>query len=1442
MKNNSFRSIAALFLSLVLLGSLVTPVLAVTTTNTIYIENAEDLKALSKNCSLDTWSKSKTVVLKNNVSLEGIAFEPIPTFAGTFDGAGFTISGLSVTDSYSPSGLFAHTQEGAVIKNLHVSGSVTPGGEKALVGGIVGINGGSIIDCTFTGTVIGEKKVGGIAGHNALTGTVKRCTVMGEIIGENMTGGVVGENLGMITECENEAKVNTISVDPHISLDELNAALTVDITKLPTLDTATTTNDTGGIAGFSSGMVIGCKNTATIGYPHIGYNVGGIVGRSCGHLANNTNSGEIYGRKDVGGIVGQMEPFISLELSEDLLGDLEKELNELKVLVDNATYAADGSNGTISTRLDKIANLLGSATEKADALAGQVGQYGDQTITEINRGSEIIAETISQLSVMADKFPAVSEKISEGLKQLEAGLSAMSEASKFGTAALQDMGLASDDIVSAIQTARSGAEKIGNGLDALEQAITVKDKAAAQQALKDILDGLGELSAAVTNMSTAVDKIVTLFENAGWTEDAISGIKGLSTELDNLSDSVNTIYNAVSEIEKNIDVNWSQINEGAVQIIEALGYFSDASAKLEDAFALAESGATKIAQGIETMAAAVSAKDESAVTSALNDISKGFSELAAATQKGSAALSELSSALKNAGSLSEIFSQMDTISSAVSDLASAGSEAADALDKIASGIAVLSENIVIQPDKAGEGAGLVVDGFDDLSASIGKLRGANTELGATIDKLQEGLTNLKEAVDVKDEAAIRSALDEIHTATGEIITSAKNISSILSNMADTMEEARIWGEKVVSGCREMANAFTAFAGGLEKIQGGVDSLRSNVTLDFDSAQNGITQIREGTVLLAEASVKLEEAVEHTRDALEDMESASAEITKAMDSFASAFNSFNTAAGSVTDILYDIKNLMSYLNGVDPLQIEKPNEELRGTANALYADISEIETQLKYLNAEISSATSEMTSYIRAINEKFSGMMNTVTKMIYNVENGSEEEIFSDASEADIAAVTTGKTIGCENSGHVYGDINVGGITGIIGIEYEFDPEDDLSSGVSIARRKAYELKAIVQNCINSGMVVSKKDCVGAVCGKMDLGLIIGCEAYGTVKSETGNYVGGLAGLSAGTVRQSFAKCILSGNKYVGGVIGCGVSEAIVSASSNVKDCYTLILIEKGEQYIGAISGQNSGNYESNYFVSDTLAGINRISYSGKAEPISYDALSKIEGLPSRFRNFWLSFVAEGKTLYETTFEYGASFDDTVFPKIPQKEGSYAGWDKTELTDLRFDTVVSVVYTPFNTALRSEQTRNNGRAVFYVEGAFGTNDKLSATLQPTLSSGFELHFGEEASEQWMLTIPDDGQKEHTVRFLTPDGETSGHRVYLKVDGKWQKAKIEPLGSYITFTTQGTEIEIAVVSAVMSRTMIAVVAIVILLLITLVVILICKKARKIKTKSSKAHAEK
>ncbi len=62
-----------------------------------------------------------------------------------------------------------------------------------------------------------------------------------------------------------------------------------------------------------------CKNTGPVGYEHVGYNVGGIAGRQSGYLNGCTNQGVILGRKDVGGIAGQLEPEIFLRYGEDLL-------------------------------------------------------------------------------------------------------------------------------------------------------------------------------------------------------------------------------------------------------------------------------------------------------------------------------------------------------------------------------------------------------------------------------------------------------------------------------------------------------------------------------------------------------------------------------------------------------------------------------------------------------------------------------------------------------------------------------------------------------------------------------------------------------------------------------------------------------------------------------------------------------------------------------------------------------------------------------------------------------------------------------------------------------------------------------------------------------------------------------------------------------------------
>ena len=91
----------------------------------IHISSEDDLILLARNCTLDTWSQDKTVELDADVSLDGVNFAPIPSFGGTFNGNGHTISGLTISGKYSMAGLFAELQESAVVKNLNVPGTRT---------------------------------------------------------------------------------------------------------------------------------------------------------------------------------------------------------------------------------------------------------------------------------------------------------------------------------------------------------------------------------------------------------------------------------------------------------------------------------------------------------------------------------------------------------------------------------------------------------------------------------------------------------------------------------------------------------------------------------------------------------------------------------------------------------------------------------------------------------------------------------------------------------------------------------------------------------------------------------------------------------------------------------------------------------------------------------------------------------------------------------------------------------------------------------------------------------------------------------------------------------------------------------------------------------------------------------------------------------------------
>ena len=390
--------------------------------NTIRITSVEELQKLSDNCSYDAYSRDKTVLLENDLDLSGSGFTPIPTFGGVFDGQGHTISGLSMEGDASHMGLFRYVQEGGTVKDLTVTGNLNPSGGMSEIGAIVGTNLGTISGCSFSGTVNGSYNVGGIAGTNEPTGMIYNCKTEGYASGDHYVGGIVGQNLGTISYCSNTAGVN-LSTDESVSnVTEVSIESLTD--EEGEVHTAT---DVGGIAGFSSGVVIGCTNWGSIGYVHVGFNVGGVVGRQSGLVSGCTNWGEVSGRKDVGGIAGQMEPYITIDLGAGSAAKLESDLNALHDGVDVLLNHTGAAASAISATIGAIAASASSATEHARYVAEQTASYVDDatgTINEvmlrISTAEKMVSPAITEFSQGAISLDGATRYFSDGFDSLDA--------------------------------------------------------------------------------------------------------------------------------------------------------------------------------------------------------------------------------------------------------------------------------------------------------------------------------------------------------------------------------------------------------------------------------------------------------------------------------------------------------------------------------------------------------------------------------------------------------------------------------------------------------------------------------------------------------------------------------------------------------------------------------------------------------------------------------------------------------------------------------------------------------------------------------------------------------------------------------------------------------------------------------------------------------------
>ncbi len=123
-------------------------------------------------------------------------------FRGEFDGGGHKIRGLYINTKQECQGLFGVIGYGGVVKDIRVEGKVSG---VDYVGGIAGLNYGTITGCRNAATISGESLVGGIAGacfeFSSTTVEVSNCSNTGKIHGIQNVGGITGKNQGTTANC-----------------------------------------------------------------------------------------------------------------------------------------------------------------------------------------------------------------------------------------------------------------------------------------------------------------------------------------------------------------------------------------------------------------------------------------------------------------------------------------------------------------------------------------------------------------------------------------------------------------------------------------------------------------------------------------------------------------------------------------------------------------------------------------------------------------------------------------------------------------------------------------------------------------------------------------------------------------------------------------------------------------------------------------------------------------------------------------------------------------------------------------------------------------------------------------------------------------------------------------------------------------------------------------
>jgi len=359
------------------------------------------------------WSKNFILMADIDMSAySGNLYQPIGKsvvmnsltnpFSGTFDGNGHVIRNLNISNTSSAvnyTGLFGYTQS-ATIKNLHLENISIFSGSR-FVGGLVGYQvGGSITNCSSTGTITAEIFVGdsmynyseyagglvGLQENGSILNCISTCSVKASSSltspsGFNLivyAGGLAGKSYGTIMDCYSTGSVTSSNVGVA---------------------------NAGGLAGNSSGTITFCYSTGSITasalYTFNSLAVGGLIGDNSGTITSCYAKGSVTGKgTSIGGLAGNNEGMVSCCYATGAVSGTGSYIGGLmgsnEDIVTSCFWDVQSSGKNIGVGSGSSAGMTGQTTNQMKMVSAFVSAGWDFSVTDGD---------IADWNMPADSYP-----------------------------------------------------------------------------------------------------------------------------------------------------------------------------------------------------------------------------------------------------------------------------------------------------------------------------------------------------------------------------------------------------------------------------------------------------------------------------------------------------------------------------------------------------------------------------------------------------------------------------------------------------------------------------------------------------------------------------------------------------------------------------------------------------------------------------------------------------------------------------------------------------------------------------------------------------------------------------------------------------------------------------------------------------------------------------